>query len=221
MVVKQFPPIETADADGFLGIGGDVDPETLILAYKSGIFLWPPSPEYLAWFSPPKRAILYLDDFKINSRLKRDLKARNYHLKINTSFDSVIRNCSKPRLHQPSTWITEDVIKGYSELHKMKYCHSFETYLENELVGGLYGISIGQMFAGESMFSFKSSASKFALVALIEHLKSQNVPWIDCQVMTPLFESFGAKNIKRSEFIKLLEIQIAKPQLNLNHQNIF
>lgn len=213
MVVKQFPPVETADSDGFLGIGGDVDPETIILAYKSGIFLWPPAPNYLAWFSPPRRTVLFLKDFKVNSRLVRDLKSKDFELRVNSSFDQVIHGCSQPRVKQKNTWITKEVIDGFLKLNKLGYAHSFETYSDDKLVGGLYGMSIGGMFAGESMFSFQTSASKFALVSLVEFLKKQNVPWIDCQVMTPLFKSFGAVEIERSKFIDLLNIELSKPSL--------
>ena len=214
MVIKRFPPIEIADSSGLLAIGGDLELESLLLAYSSGIFVWPPEPEVLAWFSPNPRAILFLDDFKIPKSLKKFLKTANFTFAINQNFERVIRSCSEitNRGDQHGTWITESVISAYIELHKARHCHSFETYLDGELVGGLYGVSINGMFAGESMFYRVENASKAAFCFLVENLKAQNCAWIDCQVLTPLLESFGTSEVERDSFLKLLEQSLrAKP----------
>ncbi len=209
MVVPKFPPIESADESGVLAIGGDLELETLLLAYKSGIFPWPdPHEDFLLWFAPPHRAILDFDDFKIPKRLTQSLKKHSFHLTVDHCFLEVIRACaeSRNRKGQQGTWIIEEMIPAYLELHKAGFAHSFETWnSHNQLVGGLYGVLINKMFAGESMFYKEANASKFALIEAVKCLKKKGINWMDIQMLTPLLKNFGAKEILRSEYMKKLK----------------
>ncbi len=214
MVIAQFPPLESADHNGLLAVGGDLEVESLILAYRSGIFPWPVYQDGpIPWFAPPKRAVLFLKDFHVPRSLRRLRTKMTYSFAFNRDFSQVIRQCSSVgnRSEGERTWITPQVIAAYTELHRLGYCHSVECYDGSELIGGLYGVSIGLMFAGESMFHKQENASKLCLCALVDHLREREVEWIDCQQMTPLFESFGAVEIERAEFMKLLE-----PAVNTN-----
>lgn len=213
MTIQEFPPVDTADEHGLLAIGGDTEAESLLLAYKSGIFPWPLDGETLAWFCPPQRAVLFLEEFRISKNLKRDLKKKNFTFSINQKFKEVLQNCASSEFRKPGTgtWISEDVIEGYLEFHKAGYAHSIEVYEHGELVGGQYGVSIGNMWAGESMFYKVSNASKASLCFLVEYLLERGVQWIDCQVLNPFTESFGAKEVSREEFLKLLKKEVEKP----------
>lgn len=215
MVITRFPPVESADRHGLLAVGGDVEVPSLLLAYKSGIFPWPIEEDVLTWFAPPRRALLFLDRFHApRSLLKmRKREAPILEIRFDHDFETVIRACSEleNRGKQQGTWITQEMIAGYIELHKAGYAHSVECYVGGELRGGLYGVSIGRMFAGESMFYRYPNASKYCLLALVERLVEKGVPWIDCQVMTPFFESLGAVEVSRKEFMRLLSDAIAKP----------
>ena len=216
MTVEAFPPVELADEDGILCIGGDLEVESLLLAYSSGIFPWPISKDTpLVWFSPPKRALLFLDRVKISRSLRRERAKDGYSFKIDSAFEQVMRCCavSKNRKLGHSTWITAEMRKGYIALHRAGWCHSVECFYEGELAGGLYGVSIGGMFAGESMFYLKPNASKLALWHLIEYLRERNVGWIDCQQLTPLLRGFGAEEVERPEFIALLQTAIQRPRV--------
>ena len=208
-----FPPLELADEDGFLAWGGDLEPETLRLAYQSGIFPWPMENLPILWFAPPQRCILRLEDFHISRSLKKTLRQKDWQIKVDTNFQSVIENCAAAyRPTQQGTWITRAIQRGYRKLHQSGEAHSVEVYLENELVGGLYGVNWGAYFAGESMFHQVSGASKVALCFLVQHLKQQGATWLDCEVINPLFESLGAIEIPRDEFMKLHQtaLQAAK-----------
>lgn len=215
MVITRFPPVESADRHGLLAVGGDVEVPSLLLAYKSGIFPWPVEEDVLTWFAPPKRAILFLDRFHApRSLLKmRKREAAILEIKFDQAFEPVIRACSEleNRGKQQGTWITREMISGYIELYKAGFAHSVECYVRGELSGGLYGVSIGHMFAGESMFYRHPNASKYCLLALVELLTERGVPWIDCQVMTPFFESLGAIEISRAEFMRLLSEAVSRP----------
>lgn len=206
MTIIAFPSVEDADEDGFLCIGGDLEVESLLLAYSSGIFPWPIREGMLTWFAPPRRAVLFLSEFRVSRTLKKDLKNHPFEIRIDHAFAEVIKRCAEStnRGKQKGTWITRAMVKGYTALHKAGYAHSVESYLNGDLVGGLYGVQIGKMFAGESMFFREPNASKIALCALVDNLKAQGVEWIDCQVMNPLFESFGAREVARVEFMKML-----------------
>ncbi len=209
MVVPKFPPVESADESGILAIGGDLELETLLLAYKSGIFPWPdPHEDFLLWFAPPQRAILDFHEFKIPRRLKQDLRKHPFHFTMDHCFEAVIRACaeSRNRKGQQGTWIIDEMIPAYLELHKAGFAHSFEAWnSKNQLVGGLYGVLIHRMFAGESMFYKETNASKFALIEALEYLKKTGISWMDIQMLTPLLKSFGAKEISRSEYMKKLK----------------
>ncbi len=212
MAVLRFPPVEEADEYGILAVGGDLEVSTLLLAYRSGIFPWPLFGEkYLTWFAPEKRAVLFLDEFHIGRSLRRELSRADYRIEVNKDFEQVIKSCSelKNRGDQPGTWITDAMVGAYIDLHQAGFCHSIECSFEGELAGGLYGVAINRMFAGESMFYRKPNASKIALCFLVEYLRVQKVQWIDCQYMTPLFRSFGAREIPRSEFMTLLNDALA------------
>ena len=206
MAIIEFPRVNTADEDGLLAIGGDLEPESLLLAYQNGIFPWPINDELLAWFSPPIRAIISVDEFHISRSLERELKRGRFSTKIDSAFNQVITCCAQVinRGDQDGTWITDQIISAYSELHKLGIAHSFESYLDGELVGGIYGVRVNNFFAAESSFYRKANASKVAMVALYEYLKRDGIPWFDCQVLTPFSESFGAKEISRDEFLRLL-----------------
>jgi len=206
MVIKRFPPVESADEHGLLAIGGDLAPESVLLAYANGIFPWPIDEETLAWFSPPERAVIFVDEFRPPKRLKRSLKKASFTRKRDTSFTRVMEECAQVinRGDQDGTWITTDMIAAYTALFELGHCHSFETYLEGALVGGLYGIQIGGFFAAESSFFRVSDASKVAMCELVEYLRELQIPWFDCQVLTPFSESFGAREIPRSDYMELL-----------------
>jgi leucyl/phenylalanyl-tRNA--protein transferase len=206
MVIKRFPPVESADEHGLLGIGGDLAPESVLLAYASGIFPWPIDGETLAWFAPPERAIVFLDEFHVPKRLKRALKHTSFTGKRDTNFELVMERCAEVvnRGDQDGTWITADMVAAYSKLFELGHCHSFEAYLGDELVGGIYGIQVGKFFAAESSFFRVSDASKFAMCSMVDYLRERDISWFDCQVLTPFSESFGAREIPRSEYMKLL-----------------
>jgi leucyl/phenylalanyl-tRNA--protein transferase len=219
MPIAQFPPVEEADDSGLLGIGGDVSVPSLLLAYQSGIFPWPIiDDDVLAWFAPPERSLLFLEEFHIPRSLQKERKKSSFQFTIDRAFDQVIHACSQAENRydskgrpQNGTWITEEMVAGYQAFHQAGYAHSVECWDGSDLVGGLYGVSVGGMFAGESMFHKKSNASKLALLFLVDFLKEHSVPWIDCQVMTPLFESFGARDISRDAFMRLLKTSLSKP----------
>ena len=206
MVIQAFPPLSKADKHGLLAIGGDLEVPSLLLAYSQGIFPWPFSDQTLAWFAPPMRALLFADKVHISQSLKKELKRARFEITTDTAFAEVIQACSelKNRGKQQGTWITDEMIEAYLALHEAGFAHSFEAKLDGELVGGLYGVRIGRYFSAESMFYRVPNASKVVLVKTIEHLKASGVDWIDCQVITPATESFGAVEIPRAEFMKLL-----------------
>lgn len=210
MAITHFPPLETADESGLIGVGGDLEISSLLLAYKSGIFPWPISKEYpLAWFSPDPRGVLLTAEVHLSSSFKKFLKKNNYVIKFNTRFSAVILNCAKmTRPHETSTWITEEIINAYIELFKAKLAYSVEVYedaSEERLIGGLYGVKIHHYVSGESMFHIKSNASKLALYALMLKLKSEGIEMLDTQMVTPVVESFGGRYIPRKDFIKRLQ----------------
>jgi leucyl/phenylalanyl-tRNA---protein transferase len=206
MVVTEFPPVETADSSGLLAIGGDLDPETLLLAYSRGIFPWPYDEKLLAWYAPPQRAVLFLSELHIPRSLRKAARRSHFQLYHNRALSRVIAECAsiKNRPGQRKTWITKRMQEAYQVLGELGFCHSFESYNGEHLVGGLYGLLLGRMFAGESMFYREENASKLAFIFLTDFLLSSGVEWIDCQVLTPTFEQFGARMIERKDFSKLL-----------------
>lgn len=206
MVVTRFPPLDQADESGLLAIGGDLDPQTVLTAYMSGIFPWPIDEDTLAWFAPPERAVIFLSEFHVSRKLQRVLKRNTFSLKRDTNFRGVMERCAelKNRGEQGGTWITPDIIEAYVELFRLGFCHSFEAYRGDELVGGLYGIQIGKFFAAESSFFRVPDASKAAMCLLAEYLRGEAIEWFDCQVLTPFSESFGAREIARDGYMRLL-----------------
>ena len=199
-----FPHPNEADENGIVAWGGDLNPARIIRAYQSGIFPWYAKDEPILWWSPNPRLIMELDDFKISKSLKKSLKKFSY--KFNANFSLVMQNCaSKRRKGQNGTWIQKDVVQAYEALHSMGVAHSIESYLDGKLVGGLYGLSIGKVFCGESMFANESDASKSAYAVLIKHLKKWGYDFIDCQVPTNHLKSLGAKEVSREYFLNRLE----------------
>ena len=200
-----FPPVEEASVDGLLAIGGDLSPERLLLAYKSGIFPWFNSDDsYILWWSPNQRMVLFPKEIKISKSMKKVLKSKQFKLTKNTCFEAVINKCATvKREGQEGTWITDTMKEAYLKLYKIGIAKSYEVWENNVLVGGLYGIDLGHVFCGESMFSTVSNASKFAFIKLAEELR--NYTLIDCQIHTDHLESMGAKEIPREEFVDYLK----------------
>lgn len=201
-----FPKPELAEPDGLLAIGGDLKPERLLAAYVNGIFPWFSEGNPILWWSPDPRTVLMLNEFKVSKSLLQSIKKNSYEIKFDTNFSEVIKQCAiVERKHEDGTWITKKMIKAYTELHKLGFAHSVETYFEGKLVGGLYGISLGKAFFGESMFHLKTDASKAAIYYLVEKLKTWNFNFIDAQVRTEHLISLGAKEILREIYLELLE----------------
>lgn len=200
-----FPPVETADENGLLTIGGDLSPERLILAYKSGIFPWFNEGEPVIWYSPPERMVLFPDDLKVSKSMEKVLKNANFRISFNEHFAEVIHHCKTiDRPGQKGTWITREMQKTYIALHELGYAKSVEVWQEDRLVGGLYGIDLGHIFTGESMFSLVSNASKVAFIYLNQILKEHNYLLLDCQVYNEHLASLGAVEISRDVFMQYL-----------------
>ncbi len=200
-----FPPVEMANAEGILAIGGDLGTERLLLAYRSGIFPWYNEGEPIVWWSPDPRFVLFPAELKVSKSMQTVLNNGKFRFTINRAFTRVIQNCKTTyRKDQDGTWISPAIQDAYTQLHQLGYAHSAEAWMNGELVGGLYGIRIGNVFCGESMFSKTSNASKFAFIKYVQQLQKENIALIDCQVYTAHFESLGAKMIERKKFMELL-----------------
>lgn len=208
-----FPPVNRAlhSPNGLLAAGGDLSPARLLQAYRHGIFPWFSTGEPILWWSPDPRMVLFPHEFNISHSLRKTLHKGRYELRTDTSFEQVMRACAEPRPDQNGTWIHEEMIAAYCELHRMGHAHSVETWMEGELVGGLYGIAIGRMFYGESMFSRRTDASKIALAHLAVQLQRWNFGMIDCQMNTPHLASLGAREIARSEFVDRVQTLVDLP----------
>ena len=201
-----FPPPELADDDGLLAIGGDLSVNRLILAYSMGIFPWYSDNDPILWWSPDPRLVLIPGELKVSRTLRQTIKKGIYHVTTNTAFEDVIRNCATIRRKgQGGTWITGDMIKAYVRLHKAGYAHSVESWAGDELAGGFYGVMMGKAFFGESMFAKKTDASKVAFATYVAILAEKDFELIDCQVTTDHMKRFGAREIPRTEFLKLLQ----------------
>ncbi|MBN1969963.1 MAG: leucyl/phenylalanyl-tRNA--protein transferase [Candidatus Delongbacteria bacterium] len=204
-----FPDPELSEEDGLLAIGGDLSVQRLVNAYGSGIFPWYNEGTEILWWSPNPRFVIKMEDFTVRKSLRKFLLRSKYTVTFNKQFEKVIRSCSKvERAGQDGTWIIEDMIRAYTKLHKKGYAISVEVMDENELIGGLYGVILGKMFAGESMFSNREYASQVGFVALYNVLKENGFHFIDCQVSTDHLKQFGAKEIERKEFLKMLKFAI-------------
>jgi len=216
-----FPPVENAltEPNGLLAVGGDLQTKRLIEAYSQGIFPWFSENDPLMWWSPDPRAIIKLNDLRINRTLRKALKKSPYKITLNTAFEEVIELCSDAPFRDDGIWIVPEMQAAYINLHQLGYAHSIEVWQttdddtlipKQELVGGLYGVAINGFFSGESMFYTKANASKFALVALAKLLKSINVDFIDCQLLNPFLADMGAIEISRENFINRKQIAINK-----------
>ena len=193
-----------AEPDGLLAIGGDLSPERIMLAYKKGIFPWYEG-DHILWWSPDPRFVLFPGELKIHKSVRKLEKKNTFRFTINQDFSGVISNCKKiNREGQQGTWITDEMEKAYMKLHELGYAHSAEAWEREELVGGVYGIWIGNIFCGESMFSKVSNASRFAFIKYVQHLEKEGLKLVDCQVYTEYLESMGGRMIAREEFLRLL-----------------
>jgi leucyl/phenylalanyl-tRNA--protein transferase len=198
-----FPPVERAlkDPNGLLAAGGDLSPARLLEAYRHGIFPWYSGTEPILWWSPDPRMVLRTDELKVSRSLAKSVRNKGYEVRVDTAFDKVLAGCAD---RPEGTWLGSAMRKAYGALHRAGHAHSFETWRGTELVGGLYGMAIGRMFYGESMFSRATDASKVALVALVEELRARSFPLIDCQMNTRLLASLGAREISRRAFLRAL-----------------
>jgi leucyl/phenylalanyl-tRNA--protein transferase len=204
--VLFFPPVSEANYEGVLAIGGDLSTKRLQLAYRSGIFPWFNEGEPIIWWSPDPRMVLFLDELIVSKSMRNILNRNNFKVTFNQSFRDVISNCQKiKRDGQNGTWISNNMIDAYCKLHEMGFAKSIEVWQNDELVGGLYGVDLGHVFCGESMFSKVSNASKIAFIALVEYLKRGNYKLLDCQVYNEHLESLGCREIDRKEFISILK----------------
>ena len=212
---SSFPPLETAlnEPNGLLAAGGDLSPQRLIVAYREGIFPWFNYGDPILWWSPDPRMVLFPSELKISRSLKKTLRKKHYRIRTDHHFHEVIRSCAAaPRQDQPGTWIHPEIITAYTTLHEMGLAHSVETWINDKLVGGLYGIALGKIFFGESMFSTITDASKIALVHLVKQLEYQGFGMIDCQMRTTHLASFGAREIPRWLFNQKLHQLTAYPE---------
>lgn len=200
----NFPHPELANEDGILAIGGDLSIERLLIAYNNGLFPWYNPDDPILWWSPDPRFVLFPEELKIAKSMRSYFNQKKFSVTFDKNFDAVIRNCqSQPRKGQSGdTWISEDMIKAYCNLHQEGYAHSVEVWKDQTLVGGLYGVSLGKIFFGESMFSKVSNASKFGFITLVKYLISKDYTLIDCQQETRHLQSLGGKNISRNAFLK-------------------
>ena len=194
----------SAEPDGLLAIGGDLSPDRLLIAYRNGIFPWYEG-EHILWWCPDPRFVLFPEELKINKSVKPLLKRNEFEFSTNKAFSQVIHQCKKvTRQGQEGSWITDEVEKAFNKMYELGYAHSAEVWKNNELIGGLYGIKLGKIFFGESMFSKVSNASRFAFIKYVEQLKQEGVELIDCQIYTEYLESFGARMITRKNFLEQL-----------------
>lgn len=223
-----FPDVSealTTEAPGLLAAGADLSPQRLLMAYRNGIFPWFSEGQPILWWSTDPRMVLMTADFKISDSLKKTLKKverssrtdGRWQVRFDSAFEQVMRACAAPRRDGPGTWISEEIVKGYTGLHELGFAHSSEVWLDGELVGGAYGVSIGRMFYGESMFARVTDASKVALAYLVHFLRLHGVAMVDCQQETGHLASLGAAPIPRSEFLAHLREAIAQPRIRNWH----
>lgn len=206
--LQPFPPLQKAlkNPNGLLAIGGCLSSERLLNAYQHGVFPWFNENEPILWWSPDPRLVLFPENLCISKKLAKTIRQNKFELTHNQVFDLVIEKCSQIRANTEGTWITKEIKEAYSQLHRQGFAYSFEAWQNNELVGGLYGVMLGKIFFGESMFHHVSNASKVAFVYCVNYLKEKNIQLIDCQVYSSHLASFGAKEISRTEFATLLKV---------------
>ncbi len=210
-----FPSVALAlsDPNGLLAAGADLSPERLIEAYKQGIFPWFNEGDPILWWSPDPRMVLFPDELKISRSLRKTLKKHPYVIRVDSAFQEVMQGCAAPRNAQAGTWISPRMISAYTRLHELGIAHSVEAWSDDQLVGGLYGMAIGKMFYGESMFSRLTDASKVPFAHLVSQLKRWGFGMIDCQMNTPHLASLGAREIPRNEFSHKLSNLITQPEI--------
>ncbi|MGP9800711.1 leucyl/phenylalanyl-tRNA--protein transferase [Rheinheimera sp. NSM] len=208
----SFPPLHRAlsNPDGLLAMGGDLSPARLISAYSQAIFPWFSEGDPLLWWSPSQRAIFAPDTLKLNRTLKKQLNRYQLHFSVNTAFAQVMAHCAAPRAKQPGTWILPEMQQAYQQLHLQGYAHSIEVWQQDRLVGGLYGVLVGSLFCGESMFNLLPDTAKLALVALQQHLQQVAPGWIDCQMPNPFLLQLGARSLPRADYVSLLQTSAAQ-----------
>ncbi|MEP7250867.1 MAG: leucyl/phenylalanyl-tRNA--protein transferase [Ginsengibacter sp.] len=201
-----FPSVELAHKDGLLAIGGDLSYDRLTDAYKKGIFPWNNADEPICWYCPDPRFVLYPADLKVSRSMQTVLNKKKFTFSVDTAFTGVIHNCRNAKgRRDEGTWITDEIEEAYTMLFKKGLAHSAETWMGGKLVGGLYGVQMGKVFFGESMFASEDNASKFAFINYVKKVENDGISLIDCQVYTPHLESLGATFISRKKFISLLE----------------
>ena len=206
-----FPPPQLASKEGVLAIGGDLNIDRLLLAYQTGVFPWYSDGDPIIWWSPDPRLVLFPDEIRVSRTLEKVLKKNQFQVTMDTRFEQVISECAGTRRDKEGTWIVDDMIDAYISLHRAGYAHSVEVWQDENLAGGLYGVSLGRAFFGESMFTNISNASSVGLVKLVEYLKDISFSLIDCQVRTDHLIRFGAREIPRSQFLKLLKQSVDQP----------
>ncbi|WP_114153904.1 leucyl/phenylalanyl-tRNA--protein transferase [Chromobacterium haemolyticum] len=209
-----FPPVRLAlrEPNGLLAAGGDLSPQRILAAYSQGIFPWFSEGEPILWWSPAPRMVLCPDELKVSRSMDKVLRNQRYEIRVDTAFREVMSACAEPRTQQKGTWIVPEMVDAYCRLHRLGYAHSFETWIDGELAGGLYGIGLGLMFYGESMFSRRSNASKLAFIHMVRHLREQRVTMIDCQMHTRHLQSLGAKLVSRQTFLATLKENARRAQ---------
>ena len=201
----EFPPVSAANEDGLLAVGGDLSPERLLLAYRNGIFPWFNEDALILWWSPDPRMVLFPDKLRVSKSMRKVLRSNQFSLTTNTCFKEVLEHCAKiQRKGQDGTWITPKIKEAYEQLFDKGFVKSYEVWEDDKLVGGLYGIDLGHVFCGESMFSLVPNASKFAFIKMVTELQEKNYQLIDCQVHTNHLESLGAELISRNRFLEVL-----------------
>ena len=209
-----FPPVERAlrDPNGLLAAGGDLSPERLVDAYSRGVFPWFGEEDPLLWWSPDPRMVLFADELHVSRSLRKVIRSGRFTVTFDTAFADVMRGCAEPRDGQDGTWITPAMRQAYSRLAMLGYAHSVEAWTGGALAGGLYGVAIGRMFFGESMFTRQSDASKVAFVCLVRHLQRWRFPMIDCQMSTAHLATLGAREIRRADFLEEVRRLVQEPQ---------
>lgn len=207
-----FPNPELANSGGLLGVGGDLHPDRILLAYRQGIFPWYSEGQPILWWSPDPRMVLWVDALHISRSLGKIIRRGDFHITMDTAFDEVMTACADvPRPGQQGTWITPELKEGFVALHDAGHAHSIEAWKDGELVGGLYGLTVGRVFCGESMFAVVPNASKVAFVALVQQLRRWGFPMVDCQVHTPHLARFGAREVPRKRFLADLTVLGSRP----------
>ena len=207
-----FPHPELSEPSGLLGVGGDLQPERLLLAYSNGIFPWYSEGQPILWFSPDPRCVLEPSQLYVGRSLRKVVRNGSFRVSLDTAFEQVIGACkSTPRPGQEGTWITDEMRQAYCQLHALGHAHSVEVWLDEELVGGLYGVAIGRLFAGESMFSHASNASKVGLVWLVRQLATWDFALVDAQIHTETLERLGAQEILRSDYLECISALVRVP----------